>query len=185
PPPLENRLGNETGPEPAIRRIGKCTLDLSERMFRDDRGRHVRLTRAEVALLTILMDNASRVLSRAQLCHAVFGRGAQPYDRSIDMLVARLRGKIEQDSKAPPVIVTVPGLGYKFTAQLPSADHGSTDLLEPLARPGSQNSTIATYREGLALPNTRAEKRQLNVVCCSLGQSARFARLDPEDFDAL
>ena len=74
----------------------------------------MRLTRAELALLAALMDNSPRVLSRDQLRHAAFGRGIEPYDRSIDMLIARLRRKIEQDPEQPRLVVTVPGLGYQF-----------------------------------------------------------------------
>jgi DNA-binding response OmpR family regulator len=59
----------------AIRRIEQCTLDPNDRIFRDDHGRQVRLTRAEVALLATLMDNSSHVWSRAELRHAAFGRG--------------------------------------------------------------------------------------------------------------
>jgi DNA-binding response OmpR family regulator len=51
---------------------------------------------------------------RDQLRYAVVGRGAEPYDRSVDMLVARLRRKIELDPKAPRFILSVPGIGYKF-----------------------------------------------------------------------
>jgi DNA-binding response OmpR family regulator len=54
----------------------------------------VRLTRAEIALLTAFVDSPRRVLSRDQLRYAVAGRGAEPYDRSVDMLVSRLRRKI-------------------------------------------------------------------------------------------
>src|SRR4029077_14283665 len=101
--------------------------DPSGRIFSGANGRQAQLTGAEAALLTALMDNPSRVLSRAQLRHAAFGRGIEPYDRSVDMLVARLRRKIEQDPKAPRLIATVPGMGYKFSAALPNAqDIGAT-----------------------------------------------------------
>src|SRR6185437_4523919 len=49
------------------------------------------------------------------------GRGWESYDRSIDMLVGRLRRKIEADPKAPRLILTVPGVGYKFSAGTPTA----------------------------------------------------------------
>jgi class 3 adenylate cyclase/DNA-binding response OmpR family regulator len=197
---LHHKRGDKSAGAPAILKVQHGTLDPSDRIFRDEDGRQVRLTRAEVALLATLMDNSYHVWSRAELRHAAFGRGTEPYDRSIDMLVARLRRKIEHDPKAPRLIVTVPGLGYKFTAHEPGEKRNGT-----LAAPEVQNSarensvrensvkepykqpTIATpHARNLALTNGRAERRQLTVVCCSLGQSTRFAsHLDPEDFDEL
>lgn len=196
---LEHRLGNRAAPGAAFRRNGPCTLHPNDRVFRDDQGRQVRLTRAEVALLATLMDNSSHVWSRAELRHAAFGRGTEPYDRSIDMLVARLRRKIEQNPKAPRLIVTVPGLGYKFAAQEPrEEDNGATGVLVPLNSTRdatTENSVKERYKEpkiatapaqNPALVNRPAERRQLTVVCCSLGQSTRYAsHLDPEDFDEL
>ena len=178
---LQHKRGDKTAVAPAIRRIEPHTLDPAGRSFSDDDGHQVQLTSAEAALLTALMDNPSRALSRAQLRHAAFGRGIEPYDRSVDMLVARLRRKIEQDPKAPRLVATVPGLGYKFAAPLQRAQHiGSTDLSDPQARLGSPVSA------DVASVHTRAERRHLTVVCCSLGQSARIERhLDPEDFNTL
>ena len=82
------------------------------------------MTRAETALLTALVDSPRRVLSRGQLRYAVAGRGTQPYDRSVDMLVSRLRRKIEPDPKAPRFILSVPGIGYKFDVRPQSAANG-------------------------------------------------------------
>jgi DNA-binding response OmpR family regulator len=103
---------DETVPEPV--KIEDCKLDLAGHTFVDGNGREVRLTRAETALLTAFVNSPRRVLSRDQLRYAVAGRGAEPYDRSVDMLVARLRRKIEPDPKAPRFILSVPGVGYKF-----------------------------------------------------------------------
>jgi DNA-binding response OmpR family regulator len=80
------------------------------------------LTRAETALLTAFVASPRRVLSRDQLRYAVDGRGAEPYDRSVDMLVARLRRKIEPDPKAPRFILSVPGVGYKFDVRPQSCE---------------------------------------------------------------
>ena len=57
------------------------------------------------------------MLSRDELSQAVTGREAEPDDRSVDVLMSRLRRKIEPDPKTPRIIVTVPGVGYKFTAK--------------------------------------------------------------------
>jgi DNA-binding response OmpR family regulator len=90
---LPGSKGDETVPAPV--KIADCKLDLAGHTFVDGCGREVRLTRAETALLTAFVDSPRRVLSRDRLRYAVAGRGAEPYDRSVDMLVARLRRKIE------------------------------------------------------------------------------------------
>src|SRR4029077_13750027 len=108
PPASARSAGDETAPAPVLK-IKDCKLDLSGHTFVDDNGREVHLTRAETALLAAFVANPCRVLSRDQLRHAVFGRGAEPYDRNIDMLIARLRRKIESDPRSPRLILTVPG----------------------------------------------------------------------------
>jgi DNA-binding response OmpR family regulator len=113
---------DETVPAPV--KIEDCELDLASYTFVDGSGREVRLTRAETALLTAFVESPRRVLSRDQLRYAVAGRGAEPYDRSVDMLVARLRRKIEPDRKAPRFILSVPGVGYKFDVRPQSAANG-------------------------------------------------------------
>ena len=119
---LPGSKGDETVPAPV--KIEDCKLDLAGHTFVDGSGREVRLTRAETALLTAFVDSPRRVLSRDRLRYAVAGRGAEPYDRSVDMLVARLRRKIEPDPKAPRFILSVPGVGYKFDVRPQSAANG-------------------------------------------------------------
>ncbi len=103
--------GDQSGPAPEVLRFEDRTLDLAGRAFLDADGREVQLTRAEFTLLATFVRRPGRVLSRDELRHAVAGRTSEPYDRSIDMLVARLRRKIEPDPKAPRFILTVPGEG--------------------------------------------------------------------------
>src|SRR5262249_23324932 len=81
---LRHKVGDKIAGVPAIRRVERCTFDPSDRTFCDQDGRRARLTRAEAALLTTLLDNSRRVLSREQLRHAIFGSGVKPYDRSVD-----------------------------------------------------------------------------------------------------
>jgi DNA-binding response OmpR family regulator len=114
-------------------KIEDCELDLASYTFVDGSGREVRLTRAETALLTAFVDSPRRVLSRDQLRYAVAGRGAEPYDRSVDMLVARLRRKIEPDPKAPRFILSVQGVGYKFDVRPQSAANELRTLNTPTA----------------------------------------------------
>ena len=73
------------------------------------------LTSGEFDLLLVFVERPERVLSRDQLMDLVRGRDATAFDRSIDVLVSRLRRKIERDSKAPEFIKTVRSAGYQFT----------------------------------------------------------------------
>jgi DNA-binding response OmpR family regulator len=116
--------GDETVPAPV--KIKDCKLDLAGHTFVDGSGREVRLTRAEIAVLTTFVDSPRRVLSRDQLRYAVAGRDAGPYDRSVDMLVSRLRRKIEPDPKALRFIISVPGVGYKFDVRPQSGEWRSS-----------------------------------------------------------
>jgi len=128
---ISRSKGDETVPAPV--KIEDCKLDLAGHTFVDGSGREVRLTRAETALLTAFVDSPRRVLSRDQLRYAVAGRSAKPYDRSVDMLVARLRRKIEPDPKAPRFILSVQGVGYKFDVRPQSAANELRTLNTPTA----------------------------------------------------
>ena len=92
-------------------------LDLAAHVYIDADGHELPLTRAEGVLLKELARGLGEGRSRDQLRHAVAGRSADPFDRSIDMLVARVRHKIEPDPKAPRFLITVPGVGYKLMAR--------------------------------------------------------------------
>jgi len=75
----------------------------------------VPLSGGEFELLTVFATHPGRVLSRDQLLDLARGREAQPFDRSIDVQVSRLRRKIEADPRQPALIKTVRGGGYMFT----------------------------------------------------------------------
>ena len=66
-----------------------------------------------MTLLT-LARQSGKVVSRDELRQALVGRDAGPDDRSVDVMVSRLRRKIEPDPKQPRIIVTVPGGGYRL-----------------------------------------------------------------------
>ncbi len=118
---VKSALGTvPNGEEPAgprVLRFEGYTLDTDDRTCIDAKGQELTLTRAEFSLLLAFGRQPGRVLSRDELSHAVAGRGVEPDDRSVDVLTSRLRRKIEPDPKAPRIIVTVPGEGYKFTAK--------------------------------------------------------------------
>jgi len=74
----------------------------------------VPITGMEFDLLRVFVENANRVLSRDQLLTLTRNREWEPFDRSIDIRIARLRRKIEPDPARPSVIRTVRGAGYLF-----------------------------------------------------------------------
>ena len=95
-------------------RFAGLVLSLDACMLSRDSGEAIPLTRGEFALLKMFVTRPGRVLSRGTLLDAFADRRFEPFDRSIDMLVGRLRKKIEADPKKPRLIVTVPGEGYRF-----------------------------------------------------------------------
>jgi DNA-binding response OmpR family regulator len=101
------------GSAPDILRFGRLEIDRGARGVRID-GRAVGLTAYQFDLLVALAERAGRVLSRDQLIDAVKGAAHDPFDRSIDVHVARLRALIEDDVKQPRRILTVRGAGYVF-----------------------------------------------------------------------
>ena len=80
------------------------------------RGRALTLLPRELRLLEYFIEHRGDVVSRDELLDAVWGRGAvSPLTRTVDMHIAKLRQKIEDDSSDPRWIVTVHRVGYKFT----------------------------------------------------------------------
>jgi DNA-binding response OmpR family regulator len=78
------------------------------------RGTEVELTSMEFELLRILMDSRGRVLSRDMVLRKLRGIDATIFDRSVDMLISRLRKKLADDSRTPRYIKTIRGSGYQF-----------------------------------------------------------------------
>jgi DNA-binding winged helix-turn-helix (wHTH) protein len=89
-------------------------LDLDACTLARESGEAIALTRGELALLRVFVTRPGRVISRDTLLDALANRRFEPFDRSVDVLVGRLRRKIEPDPKEPRLIVTVPGEGYRF-----------------------------------------------------------------------
>ena len=87
-------------------------LDLAARRLCKPPGQEVTLTTGEFDLLAALVRHAGSVLSRDFLLEQTRGREAGPFDRTIDVLVARLRKKIEVDAEHPQLIKSVRGAGY-------------------------------------------------------------------------
>ena len=90
-------------------------IDRALRELNDPHNVRVALTDAEFDLLQVLCERPGRILSRDQLLDLTQGRSAGAFERSIDILVSRLRRKIEADPHQPSIIKTVRSGGYLFT----------------------------------------------------------------------
>jgi two-component system OmpR family response regulator len=93
-------------------------VNLTLRELLSPAGAKVAITGAEFDLLHAFCERPGRVLSRDQLLDLTQGRIAGPYERSIDVLVSRLRQKIERDPREPEFIKTIRSGGYVFTPQV-------------------------------------------------------------------
>jgi two-component system, OmpR family, response regulator len=96
----------------------RWSLDTAQRELSGPDGTIVPLSSGEFRLLLAFIERPNVSLSRDQLLDITRGRNAEPFDRSIDNAVSRLRRKIEEDPKAPRLIKTVWGGGYVFTATI-------------------------------------------------------------------
>lgn len=96
-------------------------LDPASRSLLDAQGRQVDLTSGEFDLLMVLVERAQRVLDRDQLTNALHHRDAGPFDRAIDVRIARLRRKLEPDPAHPRVIKSVRGAGYVLAVDVSRA----------------------------------------------------------------
>jgi two-component system OmpR family response regulator len=105
--------GSRDGGAPRAR-VGVCALDLvSHQLFAAD-GTEIPLTSMEFDLLRTFVERPNQVLSRDQLLTLTRNREWEPFDRSIDIRIARVRRKIEADPEHPQAIRTVRGAGYMF-----------------------------------------------------------------------
>ena len=101
-------------PAEAKKTFDGWTLDVAHWSLTAPDGEDVRLTRGEFELLAAFVANRGRVLTRDGLLDHVSHRDPDPIDRTIDVLVGRLRRKIERDPLRPRYIITVHGVGYVF-----------------------------------------------------------------------
>ncbi|MBF9033216.1 response regulator [Rhodobacterales bacterium HKCCE2091] len=106
------RLTSTTGSE--VVRFGDFRLDLESAKLSDAEGADVPLTAMEFRLLKLFAENCGRVLNRDQILEKAHDRSWDPFDRSIDIRISRLRRKIERNPQKPSVIRTVRGIGYVF-----------------------------------------------------------------------
>jgi DNA-binding response OmpR family regulator len=107
-------------PDPGALRFGRLTIDRSRRRVHLD-GEERLLTSHQFDLLVALAENAGKVMTRDRLLRQVRGTALEPFDRSIDVHVSRIRAAVEEDPKSPRRILTVRGIGYVFVPDEPSA----------------------------------------------------------------
>lgn len=94
--------------------FGPCRLDVDgAKLFGAD-GNEIAITAMEFSLLRVFAENRGRVLNRDQLLEQAHDKGWEPFDRSIDLRISRLRRKIEPNPTKPETIRTVRGIGYVF-----------------------------------------------------------------------
>ena len=98
-------------------RFGKTWLDLEAAKLTDEEGNEIPLTSMEFNLLKLFARNRGRVLNRDQILEGAHDRSWDPFDRSIDIRISRIRRKIEINPQKPAVIRTVRGIGYIYDEQ--------------------------------------------------------------------
>ena len=115
-----NRQVSDDAELPRVVRYGSIEFDGDTYQATTVSGKTIALTTHEFRLLFTLAEAKSRVLSRDQLIEALYGRAHDPLDRSVDVLIAKIRKKLKA-SGLENVIVTIRGAGYKYNQHTPAA----------------------------------------------------------------
>ncbi|MFC7299522.1 response regulator [Herminiimonas aquatilis] len=102
--------------------FGDWKLDTVARHLLDRQGTMVSLSGAEYRLLRVFLDHPQRVLTRDQLLNLTQGRDSDMFDRSIDLLVSRLRQRLLDDAREPRYIKTLRSEGYVFSSAVDVMD---------------------------------------------------------------
>ena len=115
-----NRQVSDDAELPRVVRYGSIEFDGDTYQATTVSGKPIALTTHEFRLLFTLAEAKSRVLNRDQLIQALYGRAHDPLDRSVDVLIAKIRKKLKA-SGLENVIVTISGAGYKYSHHTPAA----------------------------------------------------------------
>jgi two-component system, OmpR family, response regulator len=102
------RVGPERVP------VGRCFLEVGAHRLVDVQGHEIPITSMEYELLKIFTEHPNKVLTRDQILNLTRNRDWEPFDRSIDIRIARLRRKVEPNPGEPQAIRTIRGAGYMF-----------------------------------------------------------------------
>lgn len=97
-----------------VRKVGEFAIDLGARSLKRN-GAAIELTRSEFDILERLTRRPGQVLGRNELLESVRGGETEAFDRAVDHHISNLRGKLEADPKKPEFILTVWGVGYRWT----------------------------------------------------------------------
>jgi len=103
-------------------RFAGWTLQIATRTLVDGEGVVVPLSSRELRLLQMLAESPNRVLSRDELMDALAGRDAGPFDRTIDVMISRVRRRLRDDAREPKLIRTVRNEGYMLAAAVERVD---------------------------------------------------------------
>ena len=109
-----SRDNNSAEPSGKTAMFGDFKLDINAAKLLDPEGKEVALTAMEFSLLKVFAQNKGRVLNRDQILEQAHDRAWDPFDRSIDIRISRLRRKIETNPEKPAIIRTVRGIGYVY-----------------------------------------------------------------------
>jgi class 3 adenylate cyclase/tetratricopeptide (TPR) repeat protein len=172
--PLSARRDSVSEANAELACFAELTLDFVGRTLLAADGRDIPLTRGEFMLLCALVRGRGRVLSRDQLLDAVAGRRAEPFDRSIDVMIGRLRRKIELNPKAPRLILTVAGFGYKFATPVKTVETATSLVPKPRVKPPEST-------------RPPPERRHITALAVELlaGEGRTNLPADPEESQAL
>ena len=113
----EQRPGDQASGRGGLQTVpfGACQLDLEVHKLFDAEGAEIAITPMEFRLLKVFAEHRGKILNRDQLLEMAHDRGWDPFDRSIDIRISRLRKKIEADPSKPEVIRTIRGVGYIYS----------------------------------------------------------------------
>ena len=115
---LETTSDNVDKKNKSIAKFSGWTMDFDAYELISPTGESISVTSYEFQILATLVQNSNRVLSRDQIMVSITGRDWVSNDRSVDVLMGKLRKKIERDPHNPSMIKTIRGAGYKFTARV-------------------------------------------------------------------
>lgn len=112
---VKNKRIKERNAAPEVYSFGRCRIDFTAQSARDKDGKHLDLSKKEMALLKLLIEHKNEVVSREHILQAVWGYNVYPTTRTIDNFILNFRKYFEKDTRNPKHFHSVRGVGYKFT----------------------------------------------------------------------
>ena len=106
----------QPSPDTAIFRSGNLEVDLTARIVKM-KGKEVKLTATEYALLRLFVQHAGRVLTHRQILREVWGPNYEEQTHYLRVYVGHLRDKLEVDPGCPALLITEPGIGYRLISK--------------------------------------------------------------------